>query len=215
MTEIARRLKAAMVAPVIRTATEESARRAVKVLSEEGFALFELTLTTPGALDIVRDLAKSPNITVGLGTILTCAQGEAAIAAGADFAVSPAFVPGLAELCRESGTPVALGAATPTEALRAHEAGADFVKVFPASQLGGAGFVKALKSVYPTIEIMPTGGINPSDIADYVSAGAACLGMGGNLVNDAALTAGQDSVIRTAARAVCAEIAALSESPKQ
>ncbi len=210
MTEIANRLKTAVVAPVIRTSTEKSARRAVEVLSEEGFTLFELTLTTPGAIEIVRDLSKQPNITVGLGTILTREQGEAAIAAGADFAVSPAFVPGLAELCRDAGTPVALGAATPTEVLRAHEVGADFVKVFPASQLGGAGFVKALRSVYPMIEIMPTGGINPPDIADYLNAGAACLGMGGNLVNDAALIAGQDDVIRRAARAVRAEIAALS-----
>lgn len=211
MTEIAKRLRAAIVAPVIRTATEKSARRAVEVLTSEGFTLFELTLTTPGALDIVRDLAKLPDITVGLGTILTCDQGEAAIAAGAEFAVSPAFVPGLTEVCRASGTPVALGAATPTEALRAHEEGADFVKIFPAYQLGGAGFVKALKSVYPMIEIMPTGGINPSDVKGYVSAGAACLGMGGNLVNDSALAEGRDDVIRDAARAVRAEISALSE----
>lgn len=211
MVAIAERLKSAVVAPVIRTSTEASARRAVEILSEEGFTLFEMTLTTPGALGIVRDLAAMPGITVGLGTILNCEQGEAAIEAGADFAVSPAFVPGLAELCRQAGTPVALGAATPTEALRAHEDGADFVKVFPASQLGGAGFVKALRSVYPMIEIMPTGGINPPDIAKYVAAGAACMGMGGNLVSDAALTAGEDQIIRSAAQAVQAEITALAK----
>lgn len=209
-TTIAERLKAAIVAPVIRTSTEASARRAVEVLTDEGFTLFEMTLTTPGALALVRELAAMPDITVGLGTILTREHGVAALEAGADFAVSPAFVPGLAELCKQANTPVALGAATPTEALRAHEAGADFVKVFPASQLGGAGFVKALRSVYPMIEIMPTGGINPPDIAKYIDAGAACLGMGGNLVNDAALAAGNDEVIRTAARAVRAEIKALS-----
>ena len=106
--------------------------------------------------------------------------------------------------------PVALGAATPSEALRAHEAGAAFVKVFPAAQLGGPGFVKALRSVYPMIEIMPTGGIEAADLSDYFSAGAVCCGMGGKLVSDAALTAGDDETIRTAARAVRKVLADLS-----
>ncbi|MEM9059687.1 MAG: bifunctional 4-hydroxy-2-oxoglutarate aldolase/2-dehydro-3-deoxy-phosphogluconate aldolase [Pseudomonadota bacterium] len=210
MPEIADRLRKAVVVPVVRTSTEEAARRAVSLLSEEGFDLFEMTLTTPGAMSIIADLAEDPDVTVGVGTVLTAAQGVEAIAAGASFVVSPAFVPGLVEKARESRTPVALGAATPTEALRAHEAGADFVKLFPASQLGGPGFVKALKSVYPMIEIMPTGGINPPDIAPYISAGAVCLGMGGNLVSDAALKAGDDATIRDAARAVKAAVTALA-----
>ncbi|MGD1924825.1 MAG: bifunctional 4-hydroxy-2-oxoglutarate aldolase/2-dehydro-3-deoxy-phosphogluconate aldolase [Paracoccaceae bacterium] len=210
MTGISNRLRAAVVVPVVRTSTEDAARRAVSLLSEEGFDIFEMTLTTPGAMSIIKDLAENPDVTVGVGTVLTAAQGRDAIEAGASFVVSPAFVPGLVEVGREHGTPVALGAATPTEALRAHEAGADFVKVFPASQLGGPGFVKALKSVYPTVEIMPTGGINPPDIAPYIAAGAVCLGMGGNLVSDAALKSGDVASIRDAARAVKAAVAALA-----
>ncbi|MEL6996941.1 MAG: bifunctional 4-hydroxy-2-oxoglutarate aldolase/2-dehydro-3-deoxy-phosphogluconate aldolase [Pseudomonadota bacterium] len=209
MTGISNRLRAAVVVPVVRTSTEDAARRAVSLLSEEGFDIFEMTLTTPGAISIIKDLAENPDVTVGVGTVLTAAQGRDAIEAGASFVVSPAFVPGLVEVGREHGTPVALGAATPTEALRAHEAGADFVKVFPASQLGGPGFVKALKSVHPNVEIMPTGGINPPDIAPYIAAGAVCLGMGGNLVSDAALKSGDDATIRDAARAVKAAVAAL------
>lgn len=209
MTDIAARLTSARVAPVIRTGDEASARRAVAVLAEEGFDLFEITLTTPGAMSIIRDLAADPALCIGVGTVLSADQGAAACDAGAAFVVSPAFIPGLDAVCRDRGAPMALGAATPTEALRAHEAGADFIKVFPAAQLGGPGFVKALKSVYPTFSIMPTGGINPSDIAAYLGAGADCLGMGGNLVNQAALRAGDDAVIRQAARAVRAEIAAL------
>ena len=108
----------------------------------------------------------------GVGTVLTAEMGREAIEAGAEFVVSPAFVPGLAEICADANAPLALGAATPTEALRAHEAGADFIKVFPAAQLGGPGFIKALKSVYPSFDIMPTGGVNPPDIAAYLSAGA-------------------------------------------
>ncbi|MEO0821907.1 MAG: bifunctional 4-hydroxy-2-oxoglutarate aldolase/2-dehydro-3-deoxy-phosphogluconate aldolase, partial [Pseudomonadota bacterium] len=202
MAGIAERLKAARVAPVVRTGTEAAARRGVALLREEGFALFEITLTTPGALAIIADLAAEPGLCVGVGTVLDRAAGEAAIAAGAAFVVSPAYVEGLTDLGREADTPVALGAATPTEALRAHEAGAAFVKLFPAKQLGGPGFVKALRSVFPAIEIMPTGGIDPGDIDAYFAAGAVCLGMGGNLVSDAALQAGDDAVIRAAARAV-------------
>ncbi|MEL6477129.1 MAG: bifunctional 4-hydroxy-2-oxoglutarate aldolase/2-dehydro-3-deoxy-phosphogluconate aldolase [Pseudomonadota bacterium] len=204
MSDIALKLKAARVAPVVRTSTEAAARRAVDLLAEEGFDLFEITLTTPGAFGIIRDLARDPALTVGVGTVLSVAQGREAIEAGASFVVSPAFVPGLVDA--GGGAPVALGAATPTEALRAHEEGASFVKLFPAAQLGGPGFVKALRSVYPMIEIMPTGGIEADNLAAYFAAGAVCCGMGGKLVSDAALQAGDDGTIRTAARAVRAAL---------
>ncbi len=207
---ITAKLIAARVAPVIRTSTEDAARRAVALLSEEGFDLFEITLTTPGAMGVITDLAKDAALTIGVGTVLTAGQGEAAIEAGASFVVSPAFIPGLAEAGEVAGTPVALGAATPTEALRAHEAGAAFVKVFPAAQLGGPGFVKALKSVYPMIEIMPTGGIEAANLSDYYAAGAACVGMGGKLVSDAALIAKDDDAIRTAARTVKTALAKIA-----
>ncbi len=202
MSDIAAKLKAARVAPVVRTSTQTAARRGVDVLREEGFDLFEITLTTPGAVEVIGDLAQDPELCIGVGTVLTADQGRAAIDAGAAFVVSPAFVPGLAEVGAQAGVPIALGAATPTEALRAHEAGAAFVKVFPAAQLGGSGFIKALRSVYPMIEIMPTGGIEAGNLAAYFAAGAVCVGMGGQLVSDAALQAGDDQTIRAAARAV-------------
>lgn len=206
MSEIAKRLKAAKVAPVVRTSSEAAARRGVAILTEEGFDLFEVTLTTPGAFEIIKDLASNPDLCIGVGTVLNTEHGQRAIDAGASFVVSPAFVPGLAEVCSAGNVPVALGAATPTEALRAHEAGAAFVKVFPAAQLGGPGFVKALRSVYPMIEIMPTGGIEAENLQSYFSAGAVCCGMGGKLVSDAALQSGDDAIIRSAARAVQAAI---------
>lgn len=207
MVDIADTLREAGVAPVIRTSSEATARRGVDILIEEGFDLFEITLTTPGALAIIRDLAGRDGLSVGVGTVLTADQGQEAIAAGATFVVSPAAVPGLGAICRAAGRPMALGAATPTEALRAHEDGAAFVKLFPAAQLGGPGFVKALRSVFPDIAFMPTGGIGPDQIGAYLDAGAACLGMGGNLVNETAIAAGDDQIIRTAARAVRAALA--------
>ena len=158
-------------------------------------------------MQIIKDLAQDPDLCIGVGTVLTADQGQAAIDAGASFVVSPAFIGGLTEIGAASGVPVALGAATPTEALRAHEAGAEFVKVFPAAQLGGPGFVKALRSVYPMIEIMPTGGIEADNLHSYFAAGAVCCGMGGKLVSDAALQSGDDDTIRSAARAVRAALA--------
>ncbi len=208
--DIKANLISARVAPVIRTSTEAAARRGVELLADEGFALFEITLTTPGAMEVIADLAKDPDLTVGVGTVMNVDQGKAAIDAGASFVVSPAFIPGLSETGAASGVPVALGAATPTEALRANEAGAAFVKVFPAAQLGGPGFIKALKSVYPMIDIMPTGGIEAGNLADYFAAGAACVGMGGKLVSDAALVAKDDEAIRAAARTVKAALKELA-----
>lgn len=207
MSKIVDRLRDAGVAPVIRTKTETTARRAVDLLREEGFDLFEITLTTPGALSIIRDLAADPALSIGAGTVLTTGQGADAIAAGARFVVSPAFVSGLTTEATSAGVAVVLGAATPTEALRAQEDGADFVKIFPARQLGGPGFIRALCSVYPEMAFMPTGGIEPPDISAYFAAGAVCLGMGGKLVSQAALTAKDDAVIRNAARAVRAALA--------
>ncbi len=206
--DIAARLNVARVAPVIRTSTEAAARRGVALLAEEGFDLFEITLTTPGGMSIIADLAKDDSLCIGVGTVLTADQGKAAMDVGASFVVSPAFIPGLVEAA--AGAPVALGAATPSEALRAHEDGAAFVKVFPAAQLGGPGFVKALRSVYPMIDIMPTGGIEAANMADYLAAGAVCVGMGGKLVNDAALQNGDDDAIRTAARDVRAALSAIA-----
>ncbi len=208
MSDIAQRLKAARVAPVIRTSTEDAARRAVELLIAEGFDLFEITLTTPGAMDIIRDLAANPSLCIGVGTVLSDEQGRRAVEAGAAFVVSPALVASLVEAC--NGVPVALGAATPTEALQAHEAGAAFVKVFPAAQLGGPGFVKALRSVYPMIDIMPTGGIEADHLPAYFNAGAVCVGMGGKLVNDTALQARDDDAIRVAAHTVRNAIGALA-----
>lgn len=210
MATLTDRLRAARVAPVVRTSTKEAALRGTSVLAEEGFDLFEITLTTPGALEIIAELARNPALCIGVGTVLTPEDGQAAIDAGAAFVVSPAFVDGLAELGSAAGVPVALGAATPTEALAAHKAGAAFVKVFPAAQLGGAGFVKALRSVYPEMQIMPTGGIEPSDLPAYFAAGAACVGMGGQLVSDTALQAGDDAAIRRAAQTVRSVLAGLA-----
>ena len=208
MQDIAARLRSARIAPVIRTSTESAARRGVELLAEEGFTVFEITLTTPGALEIVADLARNPGFCVGAGTVLDAGAARQAADAGAAFLVSPVIVPGLVDAAHATGVAAALGAATPGEVWQAHLAGADLVKVFPARQLGGPGYLKALRSVFPDVALMPTGGIEPGDMAAYFAAGAVCIGMGGKLVSDAALAAGDDQAIRAAAREVRGMLAA-------
>ncbi len=202
MQDIAEKLRAARVAPVIRTSTEAAARHGVKLLAEQGFTLFEITLTTPGALSIIADLAREPAFCIGAGTVLDLTMAEKVIDAGAAFVVSPVAVPGLVAATHKAGVAAAMGAATPAEIWQAHQDGSDFVKIFPARQLGGPAYLKAVKSVFPDIALMPTGGVEPGEMNSYFQAGAACLGMGGKLVNDAALQAGDDEAIRTAAREV-------------
>lgn len=187
------------VVPVIRTRTEAAARRAVELLGGAGFSIFELTMTTPGARAIIADLAGNAGHLVGAGTVMTGDDARACIDAGARFVVSPAVRADVAQVCTAAGVEVFLGAATPTEVAAAHELGSAAVKLFPAAQLGGPGFLRAVRSIYPHVPLMPTGGIGIGDIAAYLDAGAACVGMGGRLVDVAALDGGDDASILAAA----------------
>ncbi len=207
MSEILAAMKQAKVVPVVRTSTRETAEGAVEVLRREGFAIFEMTLTTPGAVDAIRSLAERDDAIVGAGTVLSGEDALRCIEAGARFVVSPALRPEVVGVCAEHEVDCFLGAATPTEVFQAHELGCAGVKIFPAAQLGGPAFLGALKSVFPDIDIMPTGGIGVGDIATYLQRGAFCVGMGGKLVDEAALVSGNTDVIATAAREVLDAVA--------
>lgn len=207
MSEILAAMKQAKVVPVVRTSTRETAERAVEILRGEGFAIFEMTLTTPGAVDAIRTLAERGDAVIGAGTVLSGEDALRCIEAGARFIVSPALRPDVVEACAESDVDCFLGAATPTEVLQAHELGCAGVKIFPAAQLGGPAFLGALKSVFPDIDIMPTGGIGAGDIAAYLQRGAFCVGMGGKLVDEAALVSGNTDTIANAAREVLDAVA--------
>lgn len=196
----------ARIVPVVRTPTRAQAEMAVEVLADCGFPLIEMTLTTPEAEAVIARYADADNIVIGAGTVLTGEQARGVIAAGAKFIVAPCLRSEVAQVARDAGVPFFLGAATPTEVLTAHELGAAGVKLFPAEQLGGPGFLKAVRSVYPDIALMPTGGINPGNAADYLKAGAICVGMGGKLVDVAALEAGDTDAIRQAAKQALAAV---------
>ncbi|MCJ8325349.1 MAG: bifunctional 4-hydroxy-2-oxoglutarate aldolase/2-dehydro-3-deoxy-phosphogluconate aldolase [Rhizobiales bacterium] len=207
MPNIISQLRDVKVVPVIRTSTAKAAERAVNILAEEGFSCFELTMTTPDAASLIKNLSQKSGILVGAGTVLTTADLNAVADAGAEFIVSPAIVEGMAQACQKRNLPYLPGTSTASEVLAAHNSGVPVVKLFPAGLLGGPAFVKTMLSVFPDIIFMPTGSVTPDNMMAYLQAGALCVGMGGNLVNDQALQAGDDEVIRHAARQVKAILA--------
>lgn len=198
------RLRAARVVPVIRTSTAAHAATVVAWLRDAGLRIFEITMTIPDAPALIRDLATDPTLLVGAGTVRDEASARACLAAGARFLVAPWVDPALAPPCREAGALLMLGAMTPSEVRAALAAGSDVVKVFPASSAGGPGHVKALRSVFPGVDFCPTGGVEPDNVATYLAAGAAFVGMGGALVDEKRIAAGDRGAIEAVARKILA-----------
>jgi 2-dehydro-3-deoxyphosphogluconate aldolase/(4S)-4-hydroxy-2-oxoglutarate aldolase len=195
-------LRAARVVPVVRTNSAEHAATAVAWLREAGIHIFEITMTIPGAVALIAALSRDPDLLVGAGTVPDASTAQACLNAGARFVVAPWVDPALSGPCRQGGAALMLGALTPTEVRAALSAGADVVKVFPASSAGGPGHIKALASVFPGVAFCPTGGVEPGNVAAYLSAGAAFVGMGGALVDEKRIAAGDKAAIQAAARAV-------------
>lgn len=196
------RLRAARVVPVVRTRSAALAARGIGWLRESGLTIFEITMTIPDAPALIRDLASDPGLLIGAGTVPDAAMAETCLAAGARFVVSPWVDPDLAAPCRDAGALWLPGALTPTEVRAARAAGADVVKIFPASSVGGPAHIKALASVFPGVPFCPTGGVEPGNIAAYLAAGAAFVGIGGALVDEKRIEAGDRDAILAAARAV-------------
>ena len=159
--------------------------RIVEAVAEGGVRCIELTMTTPGALQALERATNklaNADVMLGVGTVLDAETCRMAILSGAQFVVTPCVVPPVAQMSRRYGIPVALGAFTPTEILTAWEAGCDAVKVFPSS-VGGPDYIKAIKGPLPQIPLLPTGGVEVGNVADFLKAGAFALGVGGNLVS--------------------------------
>jgi 2-dehydro-3-deoxyphosphogluconate aldolase/(4S)-4-hydroxy-2-oxoglutarate aldolase len=196
------RLRSAKVVPVIRTSAAAYAERAVEWLHGAGLRIFEITMTIPDAPALIRALAQDKSLLIGAGTVPDAATARACLEAGAAFIVAPWVDPALAAPCREHGALLMLGAVTPTEVRAAVAAGSDVVKIFPASSAGGAAHIRALRSVLPQVALCPTGGIAPKDVGAYLAAGSAFVGMGGALVDEARIAAGDRGAIEAAAREV-------------
>jgi 2-dehydro-3-deoxyphosphogluconate aldolase/(4S)-4-hydroxy-2-oxoglutarate aldolase len=182
--KILQRVRELGVVPVVRAQSGQEALQLVQALRDGGIDVIELTMTVPGAVEIIRELCKAPGeAIVGAGTVLDAETARACLLAGAKFVVSPATDESTITLCRTYGVPIMAGALTPTEVVRAWRAGSDMVKVFPCGAVGGASYLKALKAPLPQIELIPTGGVSLETAADFIKAGASAVGAGADLVD--------------------------------
>jgi len=200
--EVLKQIKDTGVIPVVRATTADEAMRAIDAIREGGIAVLEITMTVPGAVGVIEQVAArfGNDALVGAGTVLDAETARDCVSAGAQFIVSPALNMETIAYCREQDVAVMPGALTPTEVVQAWNAGADFVKVFPAGAVGGASYLKALKAPLPQIELVPTGGVSLKTAADFIKAGAAALGVGADLVDIKAIREGQAALITERAK---------------
>lgn len=189
--EILNRLIDGKVVAVVRLDSGDQLIHVAEALKAGGLTAIEFTMSTPGALDMIRQAAThmGENVLIGAGTVLDPETARAAILAGAEFIVTPTLNLATIALSKRYGKPIVSGAFTPTEILTAWESGADLVKVFPAS-IGGPKYIKAILAPLPQVRVVPTGGVSAENAAEYIKAGATALGIGGNLVDKNAVAQG-------------------------
>jgi 2-dehydro-3-deoxyphosphogluconate aldolase/(4S)-4-hydroxy-2-oxoglutarate aldolase len=180
-----RRIREIGVISVLRARKQEDGIAIAHAIREGGVPILEITMTVPGAIEVIRQLVATlgNQVIIGAGTVLDPETARTCILAGAEFIVSPALKLATIEICHRYAVPIFPGALTPTEVLTAWEAGADAVKVFPCGSMGGAKYLKSLKAPLPQIELIPTGGVSLQTAAEFLAAGAFALGVGADLVD--------------------------------
>lgn len=190
------------VVPVVRTSSAESAIRSIEAIYKGGIRAAEITMTVPGAIRALEQVADQfgDSIVLGAGTVLDPETARSCMLAGAQFFVTPALNLETIRMAQRYSKPIMPGALTPTEVVTAWQAGADVVKVFPASAMGGAKYIKALKGPFPQIEMIPTGGVNLDTTADFLKAGACAVAVGGELIDAATIKEGKYEVFEERAR---------------
>ncbi len=199
--EVIEKIKRSGILPVIRADSADEAKRLIEAIARGGITTIEITMTVPDAVDLIADLSKSDaDILIGAGTVLDAKTAERCIEAGAKFIISPALDLETIAVCNEREIVVMPGALTPTEIVAAWNAGADFVKVFPASAMGSASYLKSLKAPLPHIKLIPTGGVTLETAADFFRAGAEAVGVGADLVDLQAVREGRARSISETAR---------------
>jgi|HigsolmetaAR203D_1030402.scaffolds.fasta_scaffold00481_33 2-dehydro-3-deoxyphosphogluconate aldolase/(4S)-4-hydroxy-2-oxoglutarate aldolase len=181
--DIFARLEASRIVPVVRTGSTELADLAIRALIDSGFQTVEITMSIPGSVELIRQFSAERNLLVGAGTVLNVKEAEDCIAAGARFLVSPVLAEDICRLCKEANVPCILSGLTPTEIFSAWNLGCEAIKVFPVHAMGGPGYLKSLKSVFPSIPLVPTGGVKLANMEEYFRAGASFVGVGSDLVN--------------------------------
>jgi 2-dehydro-3-deoxyphosphogluconate aldolase/(4S)-4-hydroxy-2-oxoglutarate aldolase len=190
--------------PVLRAKSVAQGRAVVDAMVAGGVTVVEVTMTLPGAIDLLNQLRNqySPkDLLLGSGTVTTADQAQATIDAGAEFVISPSLHPEVIAKTKANKKISCPGALTPTEVITAWNAGADYVKIFPCSAVGGASYLKSLLAPFPHLKLIPTGGVTLDTAASFIKAGARALGVGSDLVDLAAIDAGNAESITETARA--------------
>ncbi|MFZ1141969.1 MAG: bifunctional 4-hydroxy-2-oxoglutarate aldolase/2-dehydro-3-deoxy-phosphogluconate aldolase [Candidatus Sulfotelmatobacter sp.] len=200
--DVIRKIGEIGIVPVVRAASVDEATRAVEAICAGGIPVVEITMTVPNAISVIREVAQQygSKVLVGAGTVTTAEQAESCLRAGAEFLVSPGLAPPALAVARASGKLAIPGALTPTELMNAQAHGARLVKIFPCGNVGGAKYLRSLKAPFPNASLIPTGGVNAANAAEFIAAGAFALGVGADLVDAAALRAGNLEKITLAAR---------------
>jgi len=199
--EVRARIEEIGIIPGIRVATPEDARFAAEAVNRSGIPIAEITMTVPGALDVIAHLAKSlPEMVVGAGTVLDIETARRCLEAGAMFLTSTGLVPEVVEFALKNDIVVFPGAMTPTDLIAAWKMGADFVKIYPCGPLGGPRYIRALKLPFPQVPLIATGGVNQTTAGDFILNGATALGIGSELINPEGLPLMMEQQIRELAR---------------
>ena len=190
------------VIPVIRAGSADEAAEAIEAIRRGGISVMEITMTVPGAVELIEKISKryGSDVLVGAGTVLNAETARDCITAGAKFIISPALNLETIVFCNRQDVCVMPGALTPTEVVTAWQSGADFVKIFPAGAMGGASYIKSLKAPLPQIKVIPTGGVSLKNSADFIKAGSSAIGIGADLVDLEAIRKGDAHMITERAK---------------
>jgi 2-dehydro-3-deoxyphosphogluconate aldolase / (4S)-4-hydroxy-2-oxoglutarate aldolase len=206
-SEVRARIEEVGIIPGIRVSKAERARFAAEAVYRSGIPIAEITMTVPGAIEVITHLAKSyPEMIVGAGTVLDAETARRCLDAGAKFLTSTGLVVEVVEFGSKHDVVVFPGAMTPSEVIEAWKSGADFVKIFPCGPLGGPNYIRSLKLPFPQIPLIATGGVNQQTACNFILAGAAALGIGSELINPEALPELQEEQIRELARRYMAAV---------
>jgi 2-dehydro-3-deoxyphosphogluconate aldolase / (4S)-4-hydroxy-2-oxoglutarate aldolase len=198
--DILQSIRKQKVIALIRADNSESLLECARALAAGGLTIIELTMTTPNAIEVLAKVSRElPEVTIGLGTVLDAETANEGVDKGAKFIVTPGIRPAVISTCRDMGVPILSGALTPTEVANAWDLGADVIKIFPAEFFGPA-YIKSLKGPFPKIELLPTGGVTPQTVGDFLRAGAFATAAGSSLIAPAALKARDWTAITARAR---------------
>jgi len=207
--DVVRKVGEIGIIPVVRAASVEEANRAVEAICAGGIPVVEITMTVPNAITVIRELVqrRGGDVLIGAGTVTNAEQAESCVRAGAQFLVSPGLSTSVLSVARVNNRLAIPGALTPTELMNAQELGARLIKIFPCGNLGGPKYLKSLKAPFPHAQLIPTGGVNAANAAEFMAAGAYALGVGADLIDAAALREGNLEKITAAAKELVQAVA--------